>query len=255
MVSLLGHPPRSWIAYRFQGQFQPVSIPCQLNISNFTVTILLYRRSPINELKALAVETQRLRNNETIKKNDQRDFVESNPNRTAIIANVGAWMHSMKEYQEGFDSMVSWIDSFHPSKILAFYRETIPSHPGCKPHGEKGQESSYNWIHPVQEEPHVNYESFYTIRDKVLNNTEYLYHNLFEAYNEYSRKAIQERSDDKVRIHWLNVFNSSVLRRDGHIGFGDCLHYYLPGPTDWWAHFFYSTICDLADEANLRNVI
>jgi hypothetical protein len=136
MVSLLGHLPSSKQAYRFRGQYRQSRIPCQLNIGNFTVTILLYRRSPIDELKALAVETQRLRNNETIERNKHRDFVESNPNRTAIIANVGAWMHSMKDYQEGFDSLVSWIDSFPPSKILAFYRETIPSHPGCKPHRE-----------------------------------------------------------------------------------------------------------------------
>jgi len=77
---------------------------------------------------------------------------------------------------------------------------------------------------------------------------------MFEAYNGYSHKKIQERSDDKVRIHWLNVYNSSVLRRDGHVGFGDCLHYYSPGPTDWWVHFFYSAIRDLANgEANGRN--
>jgi hypothetical protein len=257
LVSLLSHAPlgRPWNT--FNGLFKPQSIPCHLDngsSSSFTVTFLNYRRSPIGDVKALGTETQRLRNNETIKKSSQRDFVEKNPNRTAIVANIGAWIKSTEDYQEGFDSLVSWIDSFPPSKILAFYRETIPGHSGCKPHGERSQVKDYDWIHPVHEEPHANYESFSALRDErilLLNNTnttEDFGWGLFEGFNGYSRKQIQERGDGKVRIHWLNVFNSSVLRRDGHVGFGDCLHYYMPGPTDWWAHFFYSTLRDLANE-------
>jgi hypothetical protein len=252
IVSLLGHPPSGMKAKNFNGHFQPVNIPCRLDGSSFTVTFLGYRRSPSSDLMALAAQVQRLKNNETVK-NEQRKFVESNPKRTAIVANTGSWMHSMKDYQEGFDSLCSWIDSFDPTKILAFYRETIPGHPACKPHGEKHKEQDYDWIHPVQEEPHANYESFYAAQQEriQLNTTGKDYgYDMFEAYNSYSRTQIQERSDDKARIHWLNVYNSSVLRRDGHIGFGDCLHYYQPGPTDWWAHFFYSTIRDLAIEPN-----
>jgi len=120
LVSLLGHQPKN---NNFNGHFKQVKIPCQNLVvvdqqhhgsttTSYTVTILSYRRSPISDFKALAVEAQeRLRNNETtMKKNNnnaQRDFVESNPNRTAIIANLGAWMKGMEEYQEGFDSLVS----------------------------------------------------------------------------------------------------------------------------------------------------
>uniref|UniRef100_A0A7S4K9D2 Uncharacterized protein n=1 Tax=Odontella aurita TaxID=265563 RepID=A0A7S4K9D2_9STRA len=50
----------------------------------------------------------------------------------------------------------------------------------------------------------------------------------------------------RKKIHWLNILPSSLLRRDGHIGFGDCLHYYLPGPIDFWSHFFHSALLDLA---------
>jgi hypothetical protein len=67
------------------------------------------------------------------------------------------------------------------------------------------------------------------------------------------KPLIQERSEEKFRIHWLNVYNSSILQLDRHIGCGDCLHYYLPGPTDWWAHFFYSAVRDLANDVNRRN--
>ena len=53
---------------------------------------------------------------------------------------------------------------------------------------------------------------------------------------------------DLLPIYWLNVFNSTVLRRHGHIGFGDCLHYYLYlfGPPDFWSHLLQSYICELA---------
>mmetsp|Transcript_956 Transcript_956/g.1355 ORF Transcript_956/g.1355 Transcript_956/m.1355 type:complete len:107 (+) Transcript_956:610-930(+) len=55
-----------------------------------------------------------------------------------------------------------------------------------------------------------------------------------------------EDTISRFDIHWLNVFPSAVLRRDGHVGFGDCLHYSIPGPTDWWAHFFHSALLDVA---------
>ena len=30
-----------------------------------------------------------------------------------------------------------------------------------------------------------------------------------------------------------------ILRRDGHQGYNDCLHfYYVTGPNDWWVHLF-----------------
>ena len=48
-------------------------------------------------------------------------------------------------------------------------------------------------------------------------------------------------------IQWLNIFRSSILRRDGHVGFDDCSHWAHPGPSDWWVHFFYSHLLDLAN--------
>ena len=170
-----------------------------------------------------------------------RDFAENHPNRTAIIANLGAWMHSIEEYQLGFDSLVSWIDSLHdPTKIIAFFRETIPGHPGCKAHDGS--------------EPYADYESFSSATREIirLNTTTRHNYDLVESFNDYSHNKIQERSDEKLPIHWLNVYNSSVLRRDGHQGYNDCLHFYLPGPPDWWVHFFYSAMRDLANEANGR---
>jgi hypothetical protein len=68
--------------------------------------------------------------------------------------------------------------------------------------------------------------------------------NQIEHYNDYSYWMIQNRA--MAKIHWLNIYPSAILRRDGHIGFQDCVHYYLPGPVDWWSHFFHSMLVDLA---------
>jgi hypothetical protein len=85
---------------------------------------------------------------------------------------------------------------------------------------------------------------------------EYGWHK-FENFNQYSLEKIKSRACNRsvASIHWLNVYNSSVLRRDGHVGFGDCLHYYLPGPIDWWSHFFHSALSDLKALENENNTI
>ena len=164
-------------------------------------------------------------------------------------------MKSMKDYKEAFDSLVQWLDSFpDPSKVVAIFRPTIPGHVGCQPSGNN------NWSLPVLETPHRSYNDYETTTKNALLNgavtTQQAYNwPLIEEYNAYSRQALNQRSDDndssirkRVKIHWLNVFNSSVLRRDGHVGFEDCLHFYNPGPTDWWVHFFYTMMLDLAAE-------
>jgi hypothetical protein len=243
LQSLLGFPPIGRRA-GFNGRFTPFSMPCQMKHSSFEITFLLSRISPLSDLIALSKESN------TTAPTPQRRFVESNPNRTAIVANTGSWLHSMEDYKQGFDSLISWIDSFDQSKIFAFYRETIPGHLGCIPAGEKEEVSNFDWINPVQVEPYANYRDYLnntTALELRRNNGTVDYNwGLFEDYNVYSRSKLADRLPTKVKFHWLNVYNSTILRRDGHVGFGDCLHYYMPGPTDWWAHFFYSALLDLS---------
>ena len=56
---------------------------------------------------------------------------------------------------------------------------------------------------------------------------------LVPEYNEYTRRAVQG-----TRIKLLDVFPMTILRPDGHRveRKHDCLHYYLPGPPDFWNH-------------------
>ena len=73
-----------------------------------------------------------------------------------------------------------------------------------------------------------------------------------EAFNEYSRSVFSRRNHHNqttgnlLQVHWLNIYNSTVLRKDGHVAFGDCLHYLQPGPYSNWVHLFYSGLLDLA---------
>lgn len=254
-LSLLGFPPRGRRT-SFNGIQQQFTVPCA-NTSfenetnqpiSFNVDLLIYRRSPIGDFDYLNQESH---SNGTIA-NGQRIFVESNPNRTVIIANTGAWMKGMGNYTFAFHSILNWIDSFPDakSKILAFYRPTIPGHFNCKPNAPNmTSPAEFNWTEPVLQAPYIDYNDYLADTQMILSPDDLVekYNWLeFESYNRYSRQFIGDRTEDSPKIYWLNIFNSSVLRRDGHVGFGDCLHYYHPGPTDWWVHFFYSMLWDVA---------
>jgi len=243
LLSLVKHVPTRNM---FQSVTRPHTVKCS---QQFSITVLWYRRSPVEDLLSLS------KPNRTRTQHDL--FVEENPNRTAVVLNTGAWIKTMPEFQEGLDSMLSWVDSFDKSKIVAFYRETIPGHWPCEPNGSKEAADTFDWSIPVMNvTPFRNYQEY-----QQNQTTEILAHRYqwsqFESYNAYAKQRIMDkRSENAVPIHWLNVYNSSVLRWDGHIGFGDdCLHYYAPGPTDWWVHFFFSAMIDLATLQNSSDSI
>jgi hypothetical protein len=56
-VSLLGYPPPKGRASRFNAHFKPTNIGCS---DDFQITILGYRRSPIEDWKALAQQVDQL---------------------------------------------------------------------------------------------------------------------------------------------------------------------------------------------------
>jgi len=254
-LSLLRFPPRGRRT-SFNGILKQFTVPCTntsfenetKQLISFNVDLLIYRRSPIGDFEYLNHESY---SNGTLA-NDQRTFVENNPNRTVIIANTGAWMKGMGNYTFAFHSILNWIDSFPDanSKILAFYRPTIPGHFKCKPNAPNiTTPAEFNWTEPVQQSPYDDYSDYLLDTQMILSSDDRIekYNWLdFESYNRYSHQFIENRTEDSLKIYWLNIFNSSVLRQDGHVGFGDCLHYYHPGPTDWWVHFFYSMLWDVA---------
>eukprot|EP00957_Ditylum_brightwellii_P101745 7754110-Ditylum_brightwellii.AAC.1 len=65
----------------------------------------------------------------------------------------------------------------------------------------------------------------------------------------------------RTRIELLDVYPMTVQRPDGHVSSGecedcpgitdrDCLHYFLPGPPDWWNHLLYSHLLELTLKEN-----
>eukprot|EP00804_Cyclotella_cryptica_P004397 CCRYP_006818-RA/>CCRYP_006818-RA protein AED:0.09 eAED:0.09 QI:569/1/0.5/1/0/0/2/0/277 len=240
-LSLLGFPPRGGRT-SFRGILKPFTVPCtNVTLQNeteepisFNIDLLIYRRSPIADFEYLNEESS---SNGTLA-NFQRTFVQSNPKRTVIIANAGAWMKKMGDYTFVFHSILNWIDSFPnaTTKILAFYRPTIPGHFNCKPNAPNiSKPTEFDWTEPVLQSPYNDYNEYLRDTQMMLSSGELIekYNWLdFESYNRYSREFIENRTADRPTIYWLNIFNSSVLRRDGHVGFRDCLHYYHPGPTD-----------------------
>jgi hypothetical protein len=273
LVSLLGYAPPKGPASQFYEHFRPIHIACP---SSQKITVMGTRISPIDDWQSIAAEVSEIEAyrksrrsirsssssviNETQhqpKPSALRQFIngDNDPHKkTTIVANLGAWIESMEDYQVGFEALVQWLGTFD-DKIVPFFRETIPGHGGCQPNA--GNKLDFDWINPVHEKPFVSYQEY---ADSLETGNKNETHNwdLFQSFNRYSKQRLARSSlqSSTPTIHWLNVFNSSVLRRDGHVGWGDCLHYYLPGPPDWWVHFFHSALLDLAsteNESRIRN--
>lgn len=263
LLSLIGYPPKNG-QFSFRGMLKPFTIPCRFHDNQaivtreFQTTLWMYRRSPVGDLVQLRDEAQ------SRQFTKYHDFLVKNPNRTAIVANTGAWINTMEDYREAFGSLLEWLDSVEDkSKVLAFFRPTLPGHLHCRPRGNDTEKEVYNWTDPVdlQQPPYRDYDEYLQTTQEIIktarkqNETLNAFNWLeIESFNDYSKDVLRHnRSNDKdedrfLPIHWLNVFNSTILRRDGHVGFNDCLHYSVPGPTDWWVHFFHSMLWDFVAE-------
>jgi hypothetical protein len=167
-----------------------------------------------------------------------RDFVTSNPNRSLSILNIGAHYHTIQEYEEDFEMLLNVIDGFQRPNDLVFFRTTVPGHKGCKPVNAR----RFNWNKGLRDLPLKKFEDY-------VPTTQYAW-NLFLDYNHYTKRKIAERTTKPV-IHILDVVNMTILRQDGHIGGNDCLHYFSPGPVDWWNHLLYSFLKELSGRASI----
>ena len=248
LLSLLGQD--------FPVAFNPLfkrwhSVPCGNSNgrrSSSIVLVRIYRRSPLSDF--LTLHDDPLINS----------TITNSPNRTVIVANTGPWIPTFEEYKIAFGALLDYIDSFPPDKIIPFIRPTIPGHPNCKPRPDLDKAhvgikelESFDWVNNTVDE--VPFENITEYRDymKQQNSSETYNWLKFERYNDYSYGMLMNRTEvtaptnNMTEIHWLDIFPSAILRRDGHIGFKDCLHYYLPGPVDWWSHLFFSKLVDMAE--------
>jgi hypothetical protein len=194
------------------------------------------------------------------KVNKRKKWIESNPgaNRTVIVMNIGAWMDTIQKYKLSLAGLFAWIDTLPQDKIVPFFRDTIPGHPECDPSGDRG---TFNWDNYPHVEPYSNHLEYILNTDlkrKQPQSAEwpvywkYQSNGTFQLYNEWTKDVIAQRPNNLIKMNWLNVYNSSVLRRDGLIGFSDCLHHNLPGPRDFEVHLFYSALLDMAKVREAR---
>jgi hypothetical protein len=167
--------------------------------------------------------------------NVTRDHIQSSPNRVLAIYNMGAHYHGMDWYTHDFELFLEWLEQHHRPHDLVFFRTTPPGHLNCEPQ----QPKKFDFKRGTREYPLASVADY--------QKTDHYDWNLFQEYNAHSLKRTQERSKKmNVPIHMLDVYNMTLLRRDGHAGGPDCLHYTEPGPVDWWNHLLFTHLKELS---------
>lgn len=173
--------------------------------------------------------------------NVTRHFISSNPDRTLAVLNFGAHYHAMHEYEEDLDILLHTMDRFQRPNDLIFFRTTVPGHKHCTPSNPR----RFNWTQGLREVPLKRFEDY-----RIT--TQYSW-DLFFKYNRHVKQTLEERAEEKPTIHLLDVEHMTILRQDGHVGGQDCLHYYSPGPVDWWNHLLFTFLKELAASTKRTN--
>ena len=190
---------------------------------------------------------------------------------TLFVLNYGVHFgpFNMRYYKRTTIKLWKWVEANVSPQDIVVFRNTVPGHDGCEP---KNQTDGYRSGTRVV--PFVSYDEW---KQSIQGNTgsspsllpppPYIKFGWvhFERFNQYwvdyfrnkmatnsamTRQARPGHSEQGIcnkrfTALFLNVFNMTVLRRDGHVGGTDCLHYIVPGPTDWWVHSLYSQLQDL----------
>lgn len=184
-----------------------------------------------------------------------REDYYAHPNmRTLMIVNTGAHFHDFEKYKATIDGFLPKIDEIYSRKPegrrsdIIMFRTTVPGHWGCEKLGLT---------------PFINYEQYHSsISSDTAHKDIYGWNDFFE-YNDYvirifeslRHKFSSEKLDNYHQLEVLDVLPMTILRQDGHVGDefkppnipdGDCLHYSLPGPIDWWNHLLLSNLLDIA---------
>lgn len=154
---------------------------------------------------------------------------KSTTDKTLLILNQGAHFHSVDTFAKSMDLFVASFNAIgHKDDILVF-RNTVPGHHRC---------FDADGVIPVPQMTHDAFlRRYYT--------TKYDW-NLFDTYNHIAKENLHHIRSD-VLVHYLNVYNMTVLRPDSHWAGNDCLHYSLPGPIDFWNHLLFTNLADLAE--------
>lgn len=170
----------------------------------------------------------------------QQFFAEAREGRVLAIFNIGAHYHNFTHYHEDIDIMLDEVSNLWRHQDLYIFRSTSPAHEGCEPRNK-----NFDWTRGPRISPLKSYDEY-----KVTKNHKFDW-DAFERYNHYARERIYDHNE-KGRgqpVHFLNIWNMTALRPDGHTAPADCLHYMSPGPVDWWNHMLFSYLQCLSGKA------
>lgn len=115
----------------------------------------------------------------------------------------------MEQYTEAFDFWNDEVLKRQSANDVVFFRSTAPGHRDCLP---RTRPRAYDWTVPLNDTPFANYAEYLETET-----TQYEWH-VHKDYNEYSKAVLPDS------WYYLNIYNMTVLRRDGHVGSNDCLH-------------------------------
>ena len=152
--------------------------------------------------------------------------------RTLLVINTGAAYHARETCNLMFDGVIEALDNVAKRNDIVFFRSTSPAHHDCF------NTSRYPTV------PLSNFNEY----TRIAEMSRYSW-DLFKFYNEYveTRLKGREARKDVFPLEYMNIFNMTALRHDGHRAANDCLHYELPAAVDWWNHLLYTNLLDIAD--------
>jgi GDSL/SGNH-like Acyl-Esterase family found in Pmr5 and Cas1p len=161
---------------------------------------------------------------------------QSSTKTTLLLLNQGAHFHSVETFQNSFDLFVKQLNAMvaHPKDIIVF-RNTAPGHKDC-----------FHVHSDAIAPPDLTHDTFLDRYGTTMYDW-----NLFDAYNQHAKTALSQISSNMTQTirMYLNIYNMTILRPDGHSAEKDCLHYTSPGPADFWNHLLLTNLADLAAAA------
>jgi len=146
--------------------------------------------------------------------------------KTLLIVNIGVHYHDIYQYKNAADDFFdNTVPNYMQQNDIVLFRLSVPGHKDCT----------------GQKVPFFNYSQYQGTKTTMYE------WNLVEEFNDYIRSKVAaanapNNTATNISIGLLDVFNMTILRRDGH---SDCLHYQMPGPSRWWVHLFASYLKDL----------
>lgn len=126
-----------------------------------------------------------------------------------IVVNSGAHFVEDGRYKKLMSEAANAISTVARKDSLVIFRSTVPGHQGCND-ALAPFDSISEAEHDTQAQPWYEGDRF--------------------AGHNIIAKEIFERAG----FVYMDVYTSTILRRDMHVGGNDCLHYCLPGPSMSW---------------------